>query len=180
MHFQIRIIQVVAGWLRRWGRARRVDTVGAVLHAARATIRRKRFCVLTTLGVDGADARVLQPFPAEADFTVWFGTSIVSRKIAQLRADPRATLVYEDDRRGACVVLVGRAHIVDDLDERRRRFMPAWWTFFPEGPDGDDYALIRFAPERLEVWDAARRITPEPFGLRAARLLRHGDRWAFV
>jgi hypothetical protein len=74
------------------------------------------------------------------------------------------------------VVLVGHARVIDDVEERRRRFMPSWWAFFPDGPEGD-YVLIRFEPIRIEVWDAARRITPEPFGLRAARLARSGDTW---
>lgn len=172
-----RLVRRLALRLRRWARGRARTGVGPVLGAARATMRRVRYCVLATAGDDGVDARALQPFPPAEDLTVWMGTSPRSRKVAQLRRDPRATLVYEDDGRGACVVLAGRAEIVDALEERSRRFMALHWAFFPDGPAGDDYVLLRFVPERVEVWDSGRRITPEPFGLRAARLVRQDGAW---
>lgn len=106
------------------------------------------------------------------------GTSASSRKVAELRADPRATLVYQDDDKSACVVLTGRVNVNDSVEERRRRFMPMWWAFFPDGPDSDDYVVLRFVPERLEVWDASRGITPEPFGLRSACLVVRDGVWS--
>lgn len=163
---------------RRWGQSRNRGGVEPVLRAARATMRRKKYCLLATAGEDGIAARVLQPFPPEPNLEVWLGTSPRSRKAAQLRADPRATLVYEDDAKSACAVLSGRIELVEDLAERRRRFMPSWWAFWPEGPEADDYVLLRFTPEALEVWDASRGITPEPFGLRSARLVKRGESWS--
>jgi general stress protein 26 len=163
---------------RRWSLSRSRSGVAPVLRAARATMRRKKYCVLATAGQDGIAARVLQPFPPGPDLEVWLGTSPRSRKAAQLRADPRATLIYEDDRRAACVVLSGRIELVEDLAERRRRFMPSWWAFWPEGPESADFVLLRFAPQAIEVWDASRGITPQPFGLRSARLVRSGQTWS--
>lgn len=140
-------------------------------------MRRKKFCLLASRGSEGVSARVLQPFPPEPDLEVWLGTSAASRKVTELRADPRATLAYQDDDRSACVVLSGRIDVVESLEARRRRFMSTWWAFWPEGPASPDYTLLRFVPDRLEVWDAARGITPEPFGLRAACLVRRGGEW---
>jgi general stress protein 26 len=139
---------------------------------------RKKYCLLATASSGDIDARVLQPFPPGPDLEVWLGTSPRTRKVAQLRADPRATLVYQDDSKSACVVLVGRVELVEDLAERRRRFMPTWWAFYPGGPEGEDYVLLRFTPQRIEVWDASRRITPEPFGLRSARLVHRDGVWS--
>ncbi len=61
--------------------------------------------------------------------------------------------------------------------QRRRRFMSTWWAFFPQGPDGSDFILLRFKPERIEVWDGARRVTPPPFGLRSAALTLTDGQW---
>lgn len=55
--------------------------------------------------------------------------------------------------------------------------MTSWFAFFPDGPAGDDFVLLRFEPDRIEVWDASRRITPEPFGLCSASLVRVGGEW---
>lgn len=172
-----RLLRRLALRYRAWARRRSRSGVEAVLRAARATMRRKRYCLLVTAGEDGPGARVLQPFPPGPDLTVWMGTSPHTRKAAALRADPRATLVYQDDGKAACVVLSGRVELVEEIAERRRRFMPTWWAFWPEGPEGADFVLLRFAPERLEVWDASRRITPEPFGLRSARLVLRDGTW---
>ena len=166
-----KIVRYFALRYRRWARARIVGDVESIVRAAGATMRRKKLCLLATPGDHGVDARVLMPFPPDDQFGVWMGTAATSRKISQLRADGRATLVYEDDRKSACVVLVGEARVVDDLDERRKRFMPLWWVFWPDGPDSD-FALIHFVPHRIEVLDTSRRITPEPFGLRAAAIER--------
>ncbi|ACG75085.1 pyridoxamine 5'-phosphate oxidase-related FMN-binding [Anaeromyxobacter sp. K] len=160
---------------RRWATARARDGVGAVLRAARATMLRKRYCLLVTLADGVAHARVLEPFPPDDDFTVWLGTSRGSRKVEQLRKDPAATLAYQDDARGACAVLVGRAEIVEGVSERRRRFKPFWRAFWPEGPDGAEFVLVRFRPERIEVWDGWRGVTPAPFGQRSAMIARAPD-----
>lgn len=140
-------------------------------------MRRRKFCLVTTVGHDGVSARVLQPFPPDPDLSVWFGSSASSRKVAELGADPRATVVYQDDSKAACVVLVGRIDVVDSLTVRERRFMPTWYAFWPEGPNSADFVALHFVPHRLEVWDAARGITPEPFGLRSACFTRRDGAW---
>lgn len=151
------------------------DDVPAILGAARATMRRKRYCVLATTSAHGIHARVLQPFQPREDFSVLMGTSRWSRKVADLRASPVATLIYEDDSSAACVVLQGEARI---LEEGKKRFMPFWRAFWPEGPEDPSFVNLLFVPSAIEVWDARRGITPEPFGLVSARVVRAGDGWA--
>jgi general stress protein 26 len=176
--WRTRLLEALALRYRRRAIRRTRTDVAAVLDAARATMRR-RYCVLATVGDGVIDARALQPFAPEPDFTVWLGTTRASRKVAQLARDPTATLAYQDDARGACVVLVGRAEIVDDPAERRRRFRPLWRAFWPDGPEGADYVLLRFSPASIEVWDARRHVTPAPYGQRSARVSRGADgAWA--
>jgi general stress protein 26 len=174
------VLRRLALGYRRWAVARTDVSLGRVLSAARSTMRRKQYCLLVTRSAHGSDARVLQPFPPEDDFTVWLGTSVGSRKVAQLRHNDAATLVYQDDAKTACVVLVGRMRIVEEVEERQRRFMSTWWAFFPEGPAGSDFILLRFEPERIEVWDGARRVTPPPFGLRSAAVALTDGQWRCV
>ncbi len=154
------------------------DDVAATLRAARSTMRRKTYCVLATMGNEGIDARVLQPWAPSENLEVWFGTSPSSTKVAQLRANSQATVVYEDDAKAACVTLLGTIEIVDDLEQRRAHFKPTWWAFFPEGPTGDDFVALRFTPRSLSVWDASRAITPPPFGLASSKLVRRDGQWS--
>lgn len=172
-HLDRRLAQL----FRAWGRRRHRPGAAAVLGAARSTMQRKRYCLLATAGRDGVSARVLQPFAPGPGLDVWLGTSAASRKVEELRADPRATIVYQDDAKSACAVLSGRIAIVDDVDARLQRFMPSWYAFWPDGPESPDFLLLHFSPEVVEVWDATRGITPEPFGLRGARLERRAGEW---
>jgi general stress protein 26 len=162
---------------RAWGQRRHRPGAAAVLGAAQATMQRKRYCLLATAGRDGVSARVLQPFAPGPGLDVWLGTSATSRKVTELRANPQATLVYQDDARSACAVLSGTIEIVDGVDARRQRFMSSWYAFWPDGPESADFLLLHFSPEVVEVWDATRGITPEPFGLRGARLERRAGEW---
>ncbi len=123
-----------------------------VLSAAREVIESAGYANLITLDADGQpQARIMDPFPPEADLTVWMGTRSSTRKVAQLGREPRATLFYFDPAGPAYVTLVGRAQLVTDPAEKVRRFKKGWAAFYDDGPHGDDYVLIRFATERVEI-----------------------------
>jgi general stress protein 26 len=161
---------------RKWARSKASVTATSVLHAARTITRRKKHCLLATRSADGIGARVLQPWRPDDEFTVWLGTDPSSRKADELRTCARASLAYQDDRHQACVVLVGEALLVTDPEVCRRRFMPMWRAFFPEGPE-KGFVTVRFTTERIELIDFSRHVTPEPFGLRAATLVRRDAAW---
>ena len=136
------------------------------------------FCVLVTLSDSGvAHARPMQPFGPEEDLTFWFGASPSSRKVEELRADARATVCFQIPEKGAYVTLLGEGWVVEDEDLRREHWRPSFEKFWPEGPGGDDYVLIRFVPYRLEAMHMADGIAPEPFGLKPAVAVRRDDEW---
>jgi general stress protein 26 len=166
-----------AGAYRRWAVPRSAEDLDSVWSAAWATVRRKRYALLATRAEEGVHGRVVQPHPPNADFETWIGTRTSSRKVHELERDPRATLVYQDDARVACVTLIGGVTIHRDLPAAERRFMPAWHAFWPEGRESPDFVNLRFRPEVIEVWDGLRGITPPPFGLASARLVRRKGGW---
>jgi general stress protein 26 len=169
----------VARTFRAVGVRRHDDSPARVVAAARQVMRSKRFCVLVTDGPGGPDARVVQPFRPDAELVVHVGTSPQTRKARQVRESGRAVLVYERDRDGACVVAHCAARVIEDRETCRRYFMPLWRAFWPDGPDRD-FVVIRCEPDRLEVWDARRGITPPPFGLRSTQLSLSQDGWRVV
>jgi general stress protein 26 len=148
-------------------------SVALVLDVARRTMRRKRYCVIVTQGPTAPHARVVQPYHPDPDFVVWMGTSGWSRKTAEICRDASTTLVYEDDARATCVTLIGTATIEPD----GRKFMPFWLAFWPDGPADESFVNIRFVPERIEVWSAAAGVTPPPYGLVSAHVVRQGGDW---
>ncbi|MGE3540453.1 MAG: pyridoxamine 5'-phosphate oxidase family protein [Candidatus Tectimicrobiota bacterium] len=153
-------------------------TSAAVLAVIRETLAQVEFCFLITLGVSGqANARLMQPFAPEADLSLWLGTSPASRKVLDIRREPRVTLAFHQAPVPAYVTCQGTAEIVADLATRQRYWREDWRAFFPDGPSGEGYGLLRVVPQRFEVLHFPQQITPAPFGLCPAVLLRAGEQW---
>jgi general stress protein 26 len=147
------------------------------LAAARATMESAEYCFLITLGESGgANARLMQPFKPEEDLTIWFGASPRSRKVRELGQDDRATVAYQNTAQGAYVTLRGRAQIVRDVALRKQYWRRRWSRFWPDGPEGHDYVLIRFVPSRVELMNTERGIMPDAV-TQPAVLLRQGEAW---
>ena len=57
-----------------------------ILGAATDLMRAARYCTFVTVDEEGQPrARVVDPFPPDADMTVWMATKAASRKVAQIR-----------------------------------------------------------------------------------------------
>ena len=143
---------------------------------ARESMTEARYCFLITLDDLGQpQARLMDAFEPEADMTVWMATDVNTRKVRQLRHDPRATLAYLTAGGEGYVTLMGRARLVDDAEERRLRWKSGWEAFFPEGPMDSDYLLLRFTPTRIELMNVTRGIGTGPFS--PAILIRQEGKW---
>jgi general stress protein 26 len=81
--------------------------------------------------------------------TVWIGTNRRTRKVEDIRNDPRVTLYYFDAEAARYVSLMGRARIVDDPAEKQRRWKSEWEAFYPDRER--DYLLIAVTAETIEV-----------------------------
>jgi PPOX class probable F420-dependent enzyme len=132
--------------------AESVPDRAATIKAARHVMQQARYCGLITIGSDGQpQARVVDPFPPEEDFVVWLATNPKTRKVAQIRHDPRVTLYYFDPADPGYVTLFGRAELVDAPEEKAKRWKEEWSSFYNENNKGSDYMLIRVTPYRIEV-----------------------------
>lgn len=134
-----------------------------IVEAARAVMQSAEFCFLIT--VDGStepQARLMQPFAPDGEMKVWFGTNPSSRKVAQIRKNPRTTLAYYDKAGPNYVTLSGMARIVDTPAERRKHWRKEWEAFFPGGPEGKNFVAIEFTPQRMELISTTHKIAAEP------------------
>ena len=150
----------------------------SLLAAARAIIQAAEYCFLITIGESGeANARLMQHFKPDDDLILWFGASPRSRKVQNISRDSRVTGVLEDPRETADLTLQASAQVETDVNLRRQYWREDWVAFFPAGPEGEDYVLIKFVPTRIEIMSFERHITPEPYGLQPAILIREGGAW---
>jgi general stress protein 26 len=149
-----------------------------LLKTAKSSIRSAEYCFLITLGEKGeANARLVQPFEPEEDMTIWIGTWSKSRKVKEIQEDNRATLAFHDKEGTAYVTLLGSAQIERDTTKKRKYWREEWLGFLPQGPDGDDYVLVKFIPLRIELMSFSHGILPQPYGLKPAVAVRSEDLW---
>jgi general stress protein 26 len=121
-----------------------------VIAAARELIGTLKYCALITVDANGQpQVRTMNPFPPEDDMSVWMATTTKSRKYAEIQRNPRVTLYYANHAEAAGYVsLVGRAVLVDDMQEVLKRKRAYWDQSFP---GLKNIVLIHVIPERLEV-----------------------------
>ena len=134
-----------------------------VVAAAADLMQTARYCTFATVDEDGQPrARVMDPFPPEKDMTVWMATKAATRKVAQMRKNPRATLLCFDGAKKGYVTLLGTATVVDDPAEKAKRWKPEWKDFYDDENRGKDYVLIRLKPSRIEVLSPAHGLGNDP------------------
>jgi general stress protein 26 len=134
----------------------------ALVAAAREIIGSQTYCALVTIDETGRPSvRTMNPFPPEEDMTVWMATNTRSRKIAQIRKDPRVTLYYANHENAiGYVAITGHAELTEDMAEIKKRKREYWDQAFP---GLQNLVLIRVVPERLDVlnYKAGASASPE-------------------
>jgi general stress protein 26 len=135
----------------------------AVIKVATGIVQRARFCTLVTIGAGGhPQARIMDTFPPDEGMVVWMATTPASRKVGEIRKDPRVTLSCFDANTMGYVTLLGRAGLVTDPGEKAKRWKEDWAKIYKDANRGDDYLLIKVTPIRLEVSAEGEGIKNDP------------------
>jgi general stress protein 26 len=149
-----------------------------LLDITRTILEACEFCFMITLAKNGQpNARLIQPFEPEKDFTVWIGTSPETRKVDEIVADKRCTLAYQGNNGQGYVTLIGTATLDNSREARVGHWRGEWDAFYGGGPEGDDYVMVKFVPDRIELMDMGRDVAPEPYGLKAQVITRSKAGW---
>lgn len=84
--------------------------------------------------------------------TLYFTTNTSSRKIMQMRANPKTSLYFciPEKLRGA-----GLCGIMTEISDQKVKdsfWQPGWDIYYHEGASDPDYALIKFVSEDIRSW----------------------------
>lgn len=124
-------------------------------------MEKAHFCAMITVDDQGVPrARTMDPFKPDSNFVVWFGTYVNTRKVKQIRENPRVTLYYFDRQSESYVILTGMAFLIDDPMAKTLYWKKEWEEFYPDFPN--DYLLIKFVPETLELSATSMGIYSDP------------------
>jgi general stress protein 26 len=132
-----------------------------ILQAANEIMLSVGMCALITLDEQGIpQVRTMDPFAPEKDFTVWLATNPKSRKVDQIKNNPNVTLYYADKNNQGYVTLHGTAELVNNQQEKDKRWKEEWKDFY--GNRTDQYLLIKVTPQYLEVIHYSQGLAGDP------------------
>ncbi|WP_439132443.1 pyridoxamine 5'-phosphate oxidase family protein [Polaribacter sp.] len=116
------------------------------LEIAREILQASKNCALITVDPAGvAHARTMDPFLPQNDFTIWMATKPQSKKVVQLKNNPKATLYYFDAKTVSYVSLFGEATLINSAAEKEKYWKEEWVNFYNNKTTG--YILIKFTPK---------------------------------
>lgn len=112
----------------------------------------KLCCVtLATTRADGyPNSRLLVLGAADGTETLWFSTSIASKKIAEIKANAKVSVYGCDMESFTEIRLFGTVEILTDMDSRKKVWKDDYTQYWPEGIASPDMAVLKFTTLRGE------------------------------
>jgi general stress protein 26 len=108
---------------------------------------------LATSDGDQPRVRIVSPI-VEDDMSIWITTRSTSRKVKQLRENPKICLAFVEPPDGdKAATVIGEALRIPDKQKKRRVWKLApfdLYEHFPDGPDSDDFCLLKVTVRRIE------------------------------
>ncbi len=144
-----------------------------LLQVAHEIVEGAGYGALITLDAEGNPrVRVMDPFPPEGEMTIWFATNPNTRKVEEIRAEPKVTVYYFDPEALGYVTISGVARLVEDPAEKARHWKDEWKSFYPNREDA--YLLIEVTPDWLEVVSVSHGVTGPDENWRPPRVVFEG------
>jgi general stress protein 26 len=124
-------------------------------------------CDLTTIDREGfphttamLNLRSAREYPAliklheESDnaFAVYMTTSMQSNKMAYMQANPKVSVYFCDPNTAIGFMLGGEIEIITDQNLKNRVWQKGWTMYYPNGPQGLEYGVIRLKPRVVKGW----------------------------
>ena len=131
-------------------------------------IREIRICMMTTMDADGTlrsrPIGNVQTGQAEFDGVLWFLTRASAHNNLEIAEHKQINLAYADPNAQHYVSVSGRASLVRDKNKVDQLWSNSIRSWFPNGKDDPDMALIRVQVEQAEYWDAPSSTMVHLFG----------------
>ena len=131
-------------------------TGAAALARTRDLLAHFRVAMLLTRSADGqVSVRPLGMLGDPKAFAgqLWFFVDGRSAKVQAIRADPRASLTFQNDAASRYLHLTGEATAGRDPRLMRQFYTPVVRAWFPDGLDDPNLVLLRFEAHSGAFWD---------------------------
>jgi general stress protein 26 len=134
--------------------------------AALEIMNSTHYCGLITIDSTGQpQVRTMNPFPANNELITWFATARTSRKVKELRHNPKVCIYYADHISAKGYVnITGIAEVIDDK-ELLKKMKREYWEGIPNWQD--IFVLIKIVPKTIEVINYKHGINNNPTSFKA-------------
>jgi general stress protein 26 len=133
----------------------------SILLAAHEIINETTYCALATIDSTGQpEIRTMNPFPANDKLITWFATSRTSRKVREIRNNPKVCVYYANHVTAkGYVSITGLAEVIDDK-EVLIKMKRDYWSGIPDWQN--KLVLVKIVPKRLEVINYKHQLNNNP------------------
>lgn len=121
----------------------------------RDLIKDVRIAMLTTVDRDGTlRSRPMATQTTEFDGDLWFFTEHDSAKVGEIGREHQVNVSYADPKEQLYVSVSGTAREVRDRAKAEELWHPFLKTWFPQGLDDPNLALLQVNVHKAEYWDS--------------------------
>lgn len=107
------------------------------------------FAMLGTVDEKGCpDVRAVLKMQNEGLKKIWFSTNTSSRKVAEIRKNPKACVYFVDFEKWAGLTLTGSIKILRDIKSKKRLWRKGFEKYYPLGVNDPDYSVLRFTAKK--------------------------------
>ena len=108
-------------------------------------------------------SRPVRTFSSDDEFAeITIPTDVNSRKTHHVRSNSNVVLSYIDTPTRGYVTVVGKAVLIDDVEDKRAAWVDPFSAFWPDGPESKDYLLIVVTPKQIEARSYTQGIAEVP------------------
>lgn len=110
---------------------------------------------------DRLHGRPMQVAHVDDDGSIYFSASVNSPKLQEMRANPTASVFFQDSK--YYVAVYGAAEILLDRNLVEDLWKESWKVWFPKGKESPEICIVKVTPQSGEYWDLS--------GLRGANFI---------
>lgn len=130
-----------------------------------------KFAMLTTVEEDGAlHSRPMTTQDTEFDGDLWFFTRADAPKVSEAEQHREVNVAFSDPEHSKYLSASGTAIMIRDRAKIEELWKPIYKTFFPEGLEDPQLALLKISVRRAEYWDSPSSGIGRAFNLAKAYL----------
>ena len=132
-----------------------------IVLAAREIIQETTYCALVTLdSVGQPQVRTMNPFPLNDEIIIWFATSRTSRKVKEIKDNPKVCVYYADHISAkGYVTISGIAEIIDNK-ELLVKMKRDYWNNIPNWQN--NFVLLKITPKTMDVINYKHGLNNDP------------------